>query len=91
MNLKIFGTLRQTVDAKSIEVKVEAGDTVRDVLETLSAEYPVLGERILDNEGNLQASVNIILNGRSIKFLDGLDSTVQDGDAFAVFPAVGGG
>jgi molybdopterin synthase sulfur carrier subunit len=91
MKVRIFGTLRQFIGAKKVEVEVEAGDTVRNMLEKLTAEYPALRERVLDDDGKLQSSINVLVNGRSIKFLDGLDSTIQEGDQLALFPPVGGG
>ena len=91
MRVRIFATLRSFVGAKEVEVDVEAGDTVRNMLDKLTAEYPALSKRVLDDEGNLQSSINVFVNGRNIKFLDGLNSTIQDGDRLALFPPVGGG
>lgn len=91
MEIRLFGTLRQTVPAKRVEVEVEDGQPVRRVLETLGAEYPELGERLWDEEGNLHPAINVLINGRSFLFLDGLDSMVREEDAVALFPAVGGG
>ena len=91
MKLKIFGTLRQFVAAKQVDLEVESGDTVRDALVRLAGDHPALGERILDDDGNLQKAINVLVNGRSIKFLDDLNTTIQEGDELAIFPAVGGG
>jgi molybdopterin synthase sulfur carrier subunit len=89
VKLKIFSTLRSVVGAK--EVEVGAAGTVRNVLGQLSAEYPALSERVLDEDGNLQDSISILVNGRNIRFLDGLDTIVQESDQIALFPPVGGG
>jgi molybdopterin synthase sulfur carrier subunit len=91
MRVRIFATLRSFVGAKEVEVDVEAGDTVRNMLDKLTDEYPTLRERVLDDEGNLQSSINVFVNGRNIKFLDGLNSPIQEGDRLALFPPVGGG
>jgi molybdopterin synthase sulfur carrier subunit len=91
MRVRIFATLRSLVGAKEVEVDVEAGDTVRNMLDKLTAEYPALRKRVLDDEGNLQSSINVFVNGRNIKFLDGLNSPIQEGDRLALFPPVGGG
>jgi molybdopterin synthase sulfur carrier subunit len=91
MRVRIFATLRSLVGAKEVEVDVEAGDTVRNMLDKLTAEYPALSKRVLDDEGNLQSSINVFVNGRNIKFLDGLNSPIQEDDALALFPPVGGG
>jgi molybdopterin synthase sulfur carrier subunit len=91
MKVRVFATLRPLVGAKEVDVEVGAGDTVRDVLEKLTAAYPPLGERVLDEAGDVQGSVHVLVNGRSISFLDGLETVVRDGDRFALFPAIGGG
>jgi molybdopterin synthase sulfur carrier subunit len=91
MRVKIFATLRQFVGAKEVDVDVETGDTVRQVLERLTAKYPALGERILDEGGNVRSSVNVLVNGRSVTFLEGLNTVTQEGDVIALFPSVGGG
>ena len=89
MRVKVFATLRALVGAK--EVEVDAAGTVRNVLEKLTAEYPALKERILDDDGNLQSSMNVLINGRSIRYLEGLNTTIKESDQFAIFPPVGGG
>jgi molybdopterin synthase sulfur carrier subunit len=91
MRVKIFATLRQLVGEKEVEVRVDAGDTVRNVLKKLVAEYPALRERVLDDNGNLQGSVLLLLNGRNIEFLDGLNSTIQESNELAIFPPIAGG
>jgi molybdopterin synthase sulfur carrier subunit len=89
MRVKIFSTLRSVVGAK--EVEVGAADTVGSVLEELITKHPALRERILDEDGNLQSSINILVNGRNIRFLNGLDTPVKESDQLALFPPVGGG
>ena len=91
MRVRVFGTLRRVVGAKEVEVGLDPGDTVRDVLTKIIAEYPAMGEKLLDDDGRLQGSVHVLINGRSIRYLEGLDSITQEGDLFALFPAVGGG
>ena len=63
MRVKILAILRQLVGAKEIEVGLKVGDTVGSVLARLVADYPTLRERILDDHGNLQNSINVSVNG----------------------------
>ena len=91
MRIRLFATLRSYAGRKEVELPVAGGDTVRHVLERLAALYPALGERVLDDRGDVKNSVNVLVNGRSIKFLGGLNCPVQDSDRFALFPSVGGG
>ncbi len=48
-------------------------------------------ERVLDERGALRRHVNVFVNGESVKFLDGLETTLKDGDEVAIIPAVSGG
>jgi molybdopterin synthase sulfur carrier subunit len=89
MRVKLFGTLRSLVGAK--EVDVEAAGTVGGLLEKITTLHPALRERVFDEGGNLQSSVHVLLNGRSIGFLKGLDTAIGEGDEIALFPPVGGG
>ncbi len=89
MRVRVFGALRALVGAK--EVEVGAAGTVRAVLAELAATYPALGERVLDEDGDLRGSILVLVNGRNIEFLGGVDTLLQKGDQVAVFPPVGGG
>ncbi len=63
MRVKTFAMLRQLVGAREIEVGLKVGDTVGSVLAGLAADYPTLGERILDDHGNLETFINVCVNG----------------------------
>jgi len=67
------------------------GSTVGEVLEALYAEHGELRERISDSDGGLRRFVNVYLRGEDIRFLDGLDTKVGEGDEVTILPAVAGG
>lgn len=91
MKAKFFTTLKQLVGVGEIEVVLEDEDTVGSVLARLAAEYPALGEHIFDRDGNLEGYINVFVNGRSIRFLDGLHTRLSEDDVLALFPPVAGG
>ncbi|MFN8168151.1 MAG: MoaD/ThiS family protein [Candidatus Nanopelagicales bacterium] len=73
------------------ERAVEAsGDTLRAVLADLDARYAGIQDRIVDEAG-LRRFVNVYLNDEDVRFLDGIDTKVGDGDVVTVLPAVAGG
>lgn len=73
------------------EVEVEA-PTLREALNRLTSKYGKhFKERIYDETGNLRRFINIYVNGRNVRFLDLLDTTLKNGDSVSVMPAVSGG
>ena len=66
------------------------GATVGEALEALYEEYGELRDRLSD-DGGLRRFVNVFVGGEDIRFLDGLDTSVEDGDEVTILPAVAGG
>ena len=66
------------------------GATVGEVLDALYDRYDDLRGRIAE-DGGLRRFVNVYVGGEDIRFLDGLDTTVEDGDEVTILPAVAGG
>lgn len=71
-------------------VKVEAG-SVAELLAKLSSEFPGMDGQLLTAEGALHRFVNIYLNDDDVRYLEGLDTEVRDGDVVSILPAVAGG
>lgn len=67
------------------------GTTVAEVLKALEATHPGFGERLYDDTGGLRRFVNVFVADEDIRFLDGLDSPVVDGQTVSIIPAVAGG
>ncbi len=89
VTIRIPTTLR-TLTAGESEVEVEAG-SVGDVLRRLDVAHPGFTQRILDDDGNLRRFVNVFVSDDDVRFLDGMDTPVADGDTVAIIPAVAGG
>lgn len=68
-----------------------AGDDLRTVVANLNEAHPGLGDRLLDDDGNLRRFVNVFVRDEDVRFLDGLDTKVADGDVVSIVPAVAGG
>lgn len=76
-----------TGGAKQVEA---AGGSIQAVIADLDARFPGIGERLLDDSG-LRRFVNVYLNDEDVRFLDGLGTSVKDGDSLTILPAVAGG
>jgi molybdopterin synthase sulfur carrier subunit len=91
VKVKVFGTLRSVIGQKQIKVSLDQKNTVGAVLEQLKTRYPELKEK-LGGEGEIPPTgVNILVNGRSIEFLNGLNTSLEEDDRVALFPPLGGG
>ena len=91
MDIQVYATLRVVVGGKSINLSLPSETTMAQLLEMIFAQHPALRGKILDEAGNLQSSVHLLVNGREVRYLDGLQTLVTDQDALRIFPPVGGG
>ena len=68
-----------------------SGKTVTELLEDLEKRHPGIKERICDESGKLRRFVNIFVNEEDIRFLQGDQTSVKDGDEVSIIPAIAGG
>ncbi len=73
------------------ETVAASGNTVKAVIDDLLAKYPGLKERICDDSGALRRFVNVFLNDEDIRFQDGPQTQVKEGDELSIIPAIAGG
>ena len=88
VRVKIPTQLRSATEGEAT-ASVE-GATVGDVLDSLYARFGELRSRIAE-DGGLRRFVNVYVDGEDIRFLDGLETPVSDGDEVTILPAVAGG
>ena len=72
------------------EVSVD-GSTVGEVLKALDAAHPGFGARLFDEDGKLRRFVNVFLADEDVRFLEGVETPVSDGQTLSIVPAVAGG
>jgi sulfur-carrier protein len=89
ITVRIPTQLRQLAGGAS-EVSVD-GATVAEALKALDAAHPGFAERLYDESGGLRRFVNVFVADEDIRFLDGLDTPVTDGQTLSIVPAVAGG
>ncbi len=89
--IRLFATVRDEVGSKHISVPFTDGDTVRDLVNQVRAQYPALGEKLLDEAGNLSSVIHIYVRGRNVEWLDGLDTVITARDEVFIVPPIAGG
>jgi len=74
----------------SDEVAVD-GATIGALMHNLEAAHPGLKERLCDESGEIRRFVNLYLNDEDVRFLQGRDTALKDGDEVSIVPAIAGG
>ena len=89
VNVRIPTTLRPMSGGNKI-VEVDPG-TLADVISNLDSAHPGFADRLLDDDGSLRKFVNVFVDDEDVRYLDGLDTKVDDGITVSIIPAVAGG
>jgi len=89
VEIKLPTVLRAQADGQAT-VSVE-GATVGEAFGALVSQYPGLRGNLLDDAGALHKFVNVYKDDDDIRYLDGLDTKVSEGDVLSILPAVAGG
>jgi molybdopterin converting factor small subunit len=80
----------RTLTGGAGEVAVD-GSTVGEVLKALDAAHVGFAERLFGDDGNLRRFVNVFVADEDVRFLQGLDTPVAEGQTISIVPAVAGG
>ena len=91
IRVKFFGDMKDYLNKRWSIVEIPAGGTLREVIFELAETFDVnLIEKFVD-KGELRSGIKILVNGRNISFLQGLDTMLEDRDVISVLPIAGGG
>jgi len=88
VTVKIPSQLRGVTGGEA-EIEVE-GSTVGEALDAAFVQHDGLRDRITQN-GDLRRFVNVYVSGEDIRFQDGLETPISEGDEVTILPAVAGG
>ena len=72
------------------EVSVEAA-TVSEALMALDAQPAGGAARLFDEQGELRRFVNVFVADEDIRFMQGVDTPLEEGSVVSIIPAVAGG
>lgn len=90
VTVKVFGGLRQRLGGSgSLHVALPAPPTLSGLLTALEKTHADLVADL--RTGLSDGYLNILVNGRNVRFLAGFDTELHAGDSVAFLPPVGGG
>lgn len=89
VTITIPTALRQYADGNS-EIQVEA-KTAGEALEQLTSRHAELRKHLYNDQNRLRNFVTIYVNDEDIRYAQGADTSVKDGDTVMIVPAIAGG
>ena len=91
VELRCFGPVREAVGEKTTERELPEGATVGDLLSALVADAPDLDGQLVDDQGAVRENINVTVEGRNVRQLEGAETALSDGDVVRIAPPVVGG
>ncbi len=87
--VNVTSVIQKAVDGQR---KIEGeGRTIDELIAHVEERYPGFRSQIADESGELHRFVNIYLNDEDIRYLDGKETVIKDGDEVSILPALAGG
>ena len=85
----LIGALARIAGEKKVEVEAS---TLHGARETLAGRWgEEFRDRLFDDLGSLRRFVNVYVNGRDVRFLNKLETPLNEGDSISLIPAASGG
>ena len=90
ITVKALRPFKEALGSGDLELERPEAETVEALIRALIEEYPAFRDHALDDNGNIDLTLNIMVSGRPVGEND-LDSTLKDGDEVLLFMPLSGG
>lgn len=93
IKVRYFTTLRELARTREEEMEMENGTLLSDLLEKIVLKYGEAAFNYLYDRksGIIDPSIQFLVNGVSIRNLQGIRTELRDGNVVAIIPPIGGG
>jgi MoaD family protein len=92
LNIKFIGALRHISGKTQLSVSFQENTSLKALLTRLNKDFPSLEKTFTDQQLNdSRSNALILVNGREISVLNGLETKLNDGDEIVFVPVVHGG
>lgn len=90
--IKFIGPLRHVSGIGELALNFKGAVSIRGLMCEITRELPVLTQSLIDQQlEDPRPNALIIVNGKEISVLNGLETKLQDGDEVVLVPVVHGG
>jgi molybdopterin synthase sulfur carrier subunit len=92
VNVNFIGAFRTISGRNKIAIKIKGTTSLREVIKKTVEKVPVLKRALIDPElEDPRPHALILVNGKEISVLNGLETLVEDGDEIVLVPVIHGG
>jgi molybdopterin synthase sulfur carrier subunit len=88
-SVRIPTPLRKLTSEKD-EVTISAS-SIAQLIEEMESQFPGIKSRLCDESGNVRRFINLYVNNEDIRFLNGKETALKEGDIVSIIPAIAGG
>ena len=92
LTIKFIGALRHLSGKTQLTINFQEGMSLKELVTKISQQMPKLEKTFSDQQLNdSRSNALILINGREISVLNGLETKLNDGDEIIFVPVVHGG
>ncbi len=92
IRVSFFGNLRDRMKKSRMTLEIPHGSSVRNFIFELAKDRDSnLITKLIDEKDKIRSETAVLVNGRNIKYLKGLDTELKDRDSVSILPIAGGG
>jgi len=92
INIKLLGVFRRAYGSSVVKLKIKKNVQLREIIQKLADSSKDLKRVLIDPElENPLPNAVILLNGKDISALNGLETPIKDGDEVVLIPVIHGG
>ena len=92
ITVKFVGALRHVSGAGELALDCKGDISIRALINEITEEMPVLKRSLIDQQlEDPRPNALILVNGKEISVLNGLETKLKDGDEIVLVPVVHGG
>ena len=92
ITVKFIGALRHASGVDELTLDFKGALSVRELMNRITKDTPALRRGLIDEQlDDPRPNTLILVNGREISVLNGLETNLRDGDGIVLVPVVHGG
>lgn len=92
ITVRFIGSLRASAEKSRFTLELKKTISLREVITKIVGEQPRLKRALIDPElDDPRTNALILVNGKEVSVLQGLNTKIEDGDELVLVPVVHGG